>query len=183
MPSAKKTPNYNLTQYADNGTDKVSFMGDYNSDMAKVDAALNDNANAITTKADTATTYSKTDVDTKLATKADTATTYSKTDVDTKLSTVDTKLSAKADTATTYSKTDVDTKLSAKADAATTYSKTDIDTPIGDFVEFEGDKAEAVAKRCGFDPATAVRKSYLMLYEDYVAEHPGAPPDMVFTEP
>ncbi len=56
-------------------------------------------------------------------------------------------------------------------------------TPIGDFVEFEGDKAEAVAKRCGFDPATAVRKSYLMLYEDYVAEHPGAPPDMVFTEP
>ena len=55
-------------------------------------------------------------------------------------------------------------------------------TPIGDFVEFEGEKAEAVAKRCGFDPATAVRKSYLMLYEDWIAEHPDAPRDMVFTE-
>jgi len=53
-------------------------------------------------------------------------------------------------------------------------------TPIGDFVEFEGEKAEAVAKRCGFDPATAVRKSYLMLYEEYVAEHPEAPRDMIF---
>ena len=142
MPSAKKTPNYNLTQYADNGTDKVSFMGDYNGDMSKIDTALNDNANNIITKADAATTYSKTDVDTKLATKADTATTYSKTDVDTKLSAksdtattysktdVDSKLSAKADTATTYSKTDVDTKLSAKADTATTYSKTEVDTNI-----------------------------------------------------
>ena len=55
-------------------------------------------------------------------------------------------------------------------------------TPIGDFVEFEGDKAEAVAKRCGFDPATAVRKSYLMLYEDYIAEHPDAPRDMIFRD-
>jgi predicted adenylyl cyclase CyaB len=54
-------------------------------------------------------------------------------------------------------------------------------TPIGDFVEFEGDKAEAVAKRCGFDPQTAVRKSYLMLYEDWIAAHPDAPRDMVFT--
>ncbi len=55
-------------------------------------------------------------------------------------------------------------------------------TPIGDFVEFEGEKAEAVAKRCGFDPATAVRKSYLMLYEDYIAEHPDAPRDMIFRD-
>ncbi len=55
-------------------------------------------------------------------------------------------------------------------------------TPIGDFVEFEGEKAEAVAKRCGFDPATAVRKSYLMLYEDYVATNPDAPRDMIFRD-
>ena len=48
-------------------------------------------------------------------------------------------------------------------------------TPIGDFVEFEGEKATAVAKRCGFDPAGAVRKSYLMLYADHVAAHPQAP--------
>jgi predicted adenylyl cyclase CyaB len=55
-------------------------------------------------------------------------------------------------------------------------------TPIGDFVEFEGSKAEAVAKRCGFDPATAVRKSYLMLYEDHLLAHPDAPKDMVFPD-
>ena len=120
MPSAKKTPNYNLTQYADNGTDKVSFMGDYTGDMAKIDAALNDNANNIITKADKSTTYSKTDVDTKLSTKADSATTYSKTDVDA-------KLSAKADSATTYSKSDVDSKLSDKANVSDVYNKTQSD--------------------------------------------------------
>lgn len=85
MPSAKKTPNYNLTQYADNGTDKVSFMGDYNEDMSKIDTALNDNANNITAKADKATTYTKTDVDGKLAAKANT-------------SDMTTALAAKADT-------------------------------------------------------------------------------------
>jgi predicted adenylyl cyclase CyaB len=53
-------------------------------------------------------------------------------------------------------------------------------TPIGDFVEFEGDRAEAVAKRCGFDPEKAVRKSYLMLYAEHLATHPTAPFDMVF---
>jgi len=55
-------------------------------------------------------------------------------------------------------------------------------TPIGDFVEFEGDRAEAVAKRCGFDSEKALRKSYLMLYADYIAEHPEAPRDMVFED-
>jgi hypothetical protein len=52
MPSAQKTPNYNLTQYADNGTDKVSFMGDYNADMLKIDTATNTNANNIAAKED-----------------------------------------------------------------------------------------------------------------------------------
>ena len=55
-------------------------------------------------------------------------------------------------------------------------------TPIGDFVEFEGDRAEAVAKRCGFDQAKALRKSYLMLYAEYLASHPEAPFDMVFAD-
>lgn len=55
-------------------------------------------------------------------------------------------------------------------------------TPIGDFVEFEGEKSTAVAKRCGLDPETAVRKSYLMLYEDYLAAHPEAPRDMIFQD-
>ena len=53
-------------------------------------------------------------------------------------------------------------------------------TPIGDFAEFEGDRAEVVAKRCGFDPEKGERRSYLRLYEDYRKQHPDAPPEMVF---
>lgn len=53
-------------------------------------------------------------------------------------------------------------------------------TPIGDFAEFEGDGAETVAKRCGFDSSKAERRSYLRLYEDYLKQHPDAPPEMVF---
>lgn len=55
-------------------------------------------------------------------------------------------------------------------------------TPIGDFAEFEGDRAEVVAKRCGFDPEKGERRSYLRLYEDYLKEHPDAPPEMVFRQ-
>ncbi len=53
-------------------------------------------------------------------------------------------------------------------------------TPIGDFVEFEGGRAETLAKRCGFDPLRAERRSYLRLYDDYLREHPNAPAEMVF---
>jgi predicted adenylyl cyclase CyaB len=53
-------------------------------------------------------------------------------------------------------------------------------TPIGDFAEFEGDAAEALARRFGFDLEQAERRNYLRLYQDYLAEHPDAPPDMVF---
>jgi adenylate cyclase class 2 len=53
-------------------------------------------------------------------------------------------------------------------------------TPIGDFAEFEGDGAETVAKRCGFDPQKAERRSYLRLYEEHLKKHPDAPPEMVF---
>ncbi len=55
-------------------------------------------------------------------------------------------------------------------------------TPIGDFAEFEGDRAEVVAKRCGFDPDKAERRSYLRLYQDYLKQHPEAPPEMVFKQ-
>ena len=53
-------------------------------------------------------------------------------------------------------------------------------TPIGDFAEFEGDGAETVAKRCGFDLQKAERRSYLRLYEDHLKNHPDDPPEMVF---
>jgi adenylate cyclase, class 2 len=55
-------------------------------------------------------------------------------------------------------------------------------TPIGDFAEFEGEAAERVARRFGFDPERAERRSYLRLYADHLKEHPEAPPDMVFPD-
>jgi adenylate cyclase class IV len=53
-------------------------------------------------------------------------------------------------------------------------------TPIGDFVEFEGDGAETVARRCGLDPSKAERRSYLRLYAEHRKRHPEALPEMVF---
>lgn len=53
-------------------------------------------------------------------------------------------------------------------------------TPIGDFVELEGEGSQRIASRLGLDLENAERRNYLRLYEDYLAEHPDAPPDMVF---
>jgi predicted adenylyl cyclase CyaB len=55
-------------------------------------------------------------------------------------------------------------------------------TPIGDFAEFEGDGAETVARRCGFDPGKGEARSYLRLYDDYLKDHPDAPPEMTFRQ-
>jgi predicted adenylyl cyclase CyaB len=55
-------------------------------------------------------------------------------------------------------------------------------TPIGDFAEFEGDGAETVARRCGFDLEASERRTYLRLYEDYRDKHPEVPSDMIFQE-
>lgn len=55
-------------------------------------------------------------------------------------------------------------------------------TPIGDFAEFEGESADRVAKRCGFEPEAAERRSYLRLYEDHRKENPDAPEDMIFPD-
>ena len=54
-------------------------------------------------------------------------------------------------------------------------------TPIGDFVEFEGTGADAVARRFGFDLEESERQTYVELYESYREENPDAPPDMVFS--
>ena len=53
-------------------------------------------------------------------------------------------------------------------------------TPIGDFAEFEGEGAERMAARCGFDLDDAERRSYLRIYRDYRKENSDASPDMVF---
>lgn len=55
-------------------------------------------------------------------------------------------------------------------------------TPIGDFAEVEGDECETVARRLNLGPDQVERRNYLRLYEDYLKQHPDAPPDMVFSE-
>lgn len=46
MASTNKTVNYDLSQYI--GTDKPTYLGDYNSDMLKIDNAIKENADEIT---------------------------------------------------------------------------------------------------------------------------------------
>nr|UVY05740.1 MAG: hypothetical protein [Bacteriophage sp.] len=45
MTATNHTENYNLSQFT--GTDRPTWLGDYNSDMAKVDAQLKQNADDI----------------------------------------------------------------------------------------------------------------------------------------
>lgn len=45
MASTNKTANYALSQFV--GTDRPTWLGDYNSDMAKIDAQMKANADAI----------------------------------------------------------------------------------------------------------------------------------------
>lgn len=44
MSSTNKTPNYELSQYV--GTDKPTYLGDYNGDMLKIDTQMKANADA-----------------------------------------------------------------------------------------------------------------------------------------
>lgn len=52
MSSTNKTANYNLSQYI--GTDKPTYLGDYNSDMLKIDTQLKANAESATNAASAA---------------------------------------------------------------------------------------------------------------------------------
>lgn len=45
MTATNHTNNYNLSQFA--GTDRPTWIGDYNGDMAKIDAQMKKNADAI----------------------------------------------------------------------------------------------------------------------------------------
>ena len=52
MSSTNKTANYNLSQYI--GTDKPTYLGDYNSDMLKIDKQLKANADSASNAASAA---------------------------------------------------------------------------------------------------------------------------------
>lgn len=49
MTATNHTANYNLSQFT--GTDRPTWLGDYNGDMTKIDAQLKKNADAITSSA------------------------------------------------------------------------------------------------------------------------------------
>ena len=134
-------------QIVDNpdGTQTINASGEVSSEdtVARAEIAaikdgetldsFGDVETALGDKADTSTTYTKTEVDTALSVKANSADVYSKT-------AVDTALSNKADKSTTYTKTEVDTSLDNKADKSTTYTKTEVDTALGGKVDKETDK-------------------------------------------
>ena len=50
MASTNKTENYDLSQFV--GTDRPTWLGDYNSDMEKIDAQLKQNADDIASAAE-----------------------------------------------------------------------------------------------------------------------------------
>lgn len=58
MASTNKTTNYELSQYI--GTDKPTYLGDYNSDMLKIDTGMKGNADNITSVNTLATTAKNT---------------------------------------------------------------------------------------------------------------------------
>lgn len=58
MASTNKTQNYELSQYI--GNDKPTYLGDYNTDMLKIDTQMKRNANDVASVGATATTASET---------------------------------------------------------------------------------------------------------------------------
>lgn len=140
MPSQNHTTHYGLTQYSDNGSDRVSFLGDYTGDMAKIDETLfgaTDSAsNAITeaksaqTKADTATTtankalsnssQASTDASNALntATEAAMTATNAKASADTA-----TNVSNEASTIAKQAKAEADENKAKKEDKGVAYPK------------------------------------------------------------
>lgn len=56
MSSTNKTTNYELSQYV--GADKPTYLGDYNSDMLKIDTQMKTNADNITANASAISTAS-----------------------------------------------------------------------------------------------------------------------------
>jgi hypothetical protein len=74
MASTNKTTHYDLSQYV--GSDKPTYLGDYNTDMAKIDTAINsakttaDTASTAATNAATAASNAQTTADTAVTNAA-----------------------------------------------------------------------------------------------------------------
>ena len=94
MAHTNQTTNYELSQFA--GTDRPSWLDDYNADMTKIDAAIK------TATQSSTNTYTKTEADAKFETKTDATT----------------KLGNKADKSSVYTKTEADGRFAPKTATA-----------------------------------------------------------------
>lgn len=94
MAHTNETTNYGLSQFV--GTDRPSWLDDYNADMGKIDTAIK------TASQSTTDAYTKTEADAKFETKTDATT----------------KLDNKADKSSVYTKTEADGRFAPKTDTA-----------------------------------------------------------------
>lgn len=135
MSSTNKTTYYELSQYV--GSDKPTYLGDYNSDMLKIDTAIHtasDNANtALTTAnaANSAATSASTTASTALSTAqtASTTATQAQTTAETALTNAGAAQSA-AEVAETAARANVITNLAPAYDSSLTYNVGDLVTYI-----------------------------------------------------
>lgn len=115
MPSQNHTTHYSLTQYSDNGSDRVSFLGDYTGDMAKIDDTLfNASDSASNAIAEAKSAQDKADKATNTANTAISASEKASTDASNALNTANT-----AATTAINAKTSADTATTVSAEANT----------------------------------------------------------------
>lgn len=135
MSSTNKTTYYELSQYV--GSDKPTYLGDYNSDMLKIDTGLHAAADAadiaVTTAnaANSAATSASTTASTALSTAqtASTTATQAQTTAETALTNSGAAQSA-AEEAETAAKANVITNLAPAYDSSLTYSVGELVTYI-----------------------------------------------------
>ena len=101
-------------------TDEATISSHTNS-ISSINSSINTINTTLNGKADSANTYTKTEVDNKLGNKANSADVYTKTESNN-------LLNAKANANNVYTKSEVDTKVNAKANSSDVYSKSSADS-------------------------------------------------------
>lgn len=120
MSSTNKTPNYNLSQFT--ADDKPAWLGDYNSDMQKIDTQMKANATKADSAESTANNANQTASDALEASKeAKTLASGASTNASTALSTAQ-SANTKAEESATKSQNAMDTASSASGNASAALS-------------------------------------------------------------
>lgn len=120
MSSTNKTPNYNLSQFT--ADDKPTWLGDYNSDMQKIDTQMKANATKADSAESTANNANQTASDAlEASTEAKTLASGASTNASTALSTAQ-SANTKAKESATKSQNAMDTASSASGNASAALS-------------------------------------------------------------